>query len=179
MLGSDWAIYLAALLGPFVQEDAAVLAAASAGTMGHAHPALMFAATLVGLAASDVWKYWAGRLAHRSRRASKWAADPRVQTARERVLKRLGVTLLVARFVPGTRMPLYFACGVFKAPFVKFFTLMVATGALYIALAFALFATLGRVVGEQVRAYAPFIVIALVAALLGVSWLRARRKAQR
>jgi membrane protein DedA with SNARE-associated domain len=175
---TPWAVYLALFIGPFVQEDAAVVGAAATAASGHMDPAMALAITFVGLLISDGWKYWIGRLAHKSRRASRWIADPRVQGARERVLRRLGLTLLVARFVPGTRIPLYVACGVFKAPFSRFMTLVALTGALYLLLMYALIRSLGAVMGEQIRHYAPFVVVVLVLVILIAGWLRQRADKQ-
>lgn len=171
---APWAVYLALFLGPFVQEDAAVVGAAAAAVSGHVNPAAAMLVTWVGLMISDGWKYWVGRLAHRSRRASRWIADERVQSARERVLRRLGLTLLVARFVPGTRIPLYIACGVFRAPFWRFITLVAASGALYLALMYALIRSLGAVMGEHIRHYAPIVVVLIVITILAASWVRQR-----
>ena len=172
MMDSTWTMYAVTVLLPFVQEDAAVLAAATASITGHGDARELFIATLIGLTASDTWKYWAGRLAHSHPWAAKMASDPRIAAARERVLNRLSVTLLIARFVPGTRIPLYIACGLFKAPFWRFFVTIIATAALYIAIAFTIFAHLGMRLGEQVRGYIPVAVIALVVLMLAVGWIR-------
>jgi membrane protein DedA with SNARE-associated domain len=171
---SPWAVYFALFLGPFVQEDAAVVGAAAAAVSGHVSPVAAMVVTWFGLMISDGWKYWVGRLAHRSRRASRWIADARVQNARERVLRRLGLTLLVARFVPGTRIPLYIACGVFRAPFWRFIALVAASGALYLALMYAIIRSLGAVMGEHIRQYAPFVVVLVVITILVASWVRQR-----
>lgn len=170
-----WAVYLAAFVGPFVQEDAAILGASTAAVSMGVKSAGLFFAVLSGLIVSDTWKYWAGRLAHTSKRAAKWAADPRVQGAREGVLKRLGLTLLVARFVPGTRIPLYIACGVFKAPFLRFFIYICASATLYVSLAFMLFHSVDAMMGERVRMFAPLVAIAIVVIVLTLGWLRRRR----
>ena len=171
-LNSDWTMYAVTVLLPFVQEDAAVLAAATASITGHGDAHVLFFATLLGLTASDTWKYWAGRLAHAHPSLAKMVADPRIAAAKERVLNRLSVTLLIARFVPGTRIPLYVACGVFKAPFWRFFVTIVASAILYIGLAFAVFASVGVRLGEQVRGYIPVVVVALVVAMVLLGWLR-------
>lgn len=175
---SPWAIYIAAFIGPFVQEDAAILGTATAAVSMDLKSAGLFFAVLSGLIVSDTWKYWAGRLAHRSQRASKWVADPRVQAARERVLRRLGLTLLVARFVPGTRIPLYLACGVFKAPFWRFLIYITCSATLYVSLAFTLFRSVDAMMSERLRIAAPVVAIAIAALFLTWGWWK-RRNAEK
>ena len=169
---NDWAMLALVFAGPFVQEDAAVVGAATASMSGHGDPAQLFAAALLGLIASDTWKYWLGRAAQAHPWAAKYIADPRVSGARDKVLSRTGIALVVARFVPGTRIPLYIACGLFKVPFWRFLILIVLSGALYLGLAFAAFASLGMVVGAQVRAALPFVALGAVAIVLAIGWIK-------
>ncbi len=174
-----WAALALAFAAPFVQEDAAVVGAATAAMTAMRIPggdAGLFAGTLLGLTASDVWKYWLGHFAQRHPKAAKYAADPRIAGARDKVVNRAGVALLVARFVPGTRIPLYIACGLFNVPFWRFFLFVTTSAALYVGLAFAAFAALGMAMGEKVRTVAPFVAIGFVALALLVAWLRNRRR---
>ncbi len=166
-----WGIYLCLLVGPFVQEDAAVIGAASASSIGMGDPVLLFLSLIVGLSASDLWKYWAGRAALTQDWAHKFAQKDGVQAARDKVLKRLGHTLMVVRFIPGTRIPTYVASGFFKAPFGPFALWVVLSGTLYGLLVFALFHSLGAVAGEKAKAYVPFIAITLVVLVLGGQFL--------
>ncbi|MBI1360426.1 MAG: hypothetical protein GC155_09130 [Alphaproteobacteria bacterium] len=175
--GHSWSIYLIAFLAPFVQEDVAVIGAATAAATGQEHGYTLLFWTWVGLFISDGWKYAAGRLANRIPWAAKLASDPRVVTAGGKVLKRLGLTLVIARFVPGTRIPLNVACGLFRVPAVQFLPLIAFSGALYIAISYAVFRTLGAIVGEQVRMAIPFVVVPLVILMVAVMWLRGRKKA--
>lgn len=161
------------LLAPFVQEDAAVFAAAGAAAamMPGAHPALIFAAALLGLVASDTWKYWAGRWARSNARLRAWADKPLVNAARDKVLGRLGATLFAVRFIPGTRVSAYVAAGFFGAPFTPFFAYVVSSAALYIGLAFALAHALGQAAGERFAHYLPAILITAVLAFFLLRWL--------
>lgn len=172
-----WGAYLSLFLAPFVQEDAAVIGAATAATMGVGEPALVFASVVAGLTVSDTWKYWAGRLAHTQGWARRFVEKPGVSAARDRVLKRLGLTMLVARFVPGTRIPLYVAAGLFGAPFWKFFPIVISTGMLYVGLMFAAFHWLGRIAGEQMHRVLPFAAAGIVAVALIAMLLRRRSAA--
>ena len=169
---NPWTVYLLAMIGPFVQEDTAVIGAASSAAARHANPALLLIATWAGLVVSDGWKYWAGRLAYRLPWAARFAADPRVLAAHDKVIGRLGIALIVARFVPGTRIPLNVACGLFRVSFVRFISLIMLSAALYLGLAFAVFTALGAVVGEQVRSAIPLVVVPVVLILVAILWTR-------
>lgn len=177
MIDHPWTPLWLAFLGPFVQEDAAILGAATAAATGAGDAAGLFIATFLGLLASDGWKYWIGYYAHAHPWARKKAMHPKVEAARAQVLGNLWVALLTARFVPGTRIPLYVACGYFKAPFWRYLVMIAATGLLYLTIAFAAIAALGAAVGEHLPIVLGVIVGVLVLGLIGYYWLKRRRTA--
>lgn len=179
MDATSWVVYWGLLLFPFVQEDAAVVSAASVALMGNHSAVLAYCAVLAGLTLSDVWKYWAGRLARKHRWAQAFAAKPGVMAARDKVLNRLGVAMLTARFVPGTRIPLYVASGFFKAPFLPFFAYMFGSAVLYVSIVFGLFIGLGAVAGEGVKHLLPFAAVFVVLSVLSASLLRERAARRR
>lgn len=157
-----WGLYLVVALGPFLQEDAAIITAASSASLGLADPYGLYAALVVGLAASDLWKYWAGRWARTHHRAEWVAAHPQVIKVGKHVVDRQAVTLLIARFVPGTRVPIYLASGFFKAPFGKLAFWVVGSGMFYCLLMFLVFHYLGEVGGDRVRIIAPLVAFGVV-----------------
>lgn len=163
-----WAVYAGLFFAPFVQEDAAVIGAAGASAMGLATPAGAYLVALAGLTVSDLWKYWAGRYAATHGWAQRLIAKPGVCAAKERVLRHLAKTMFAARFIPGTRIPLYLAAGAFGAPFWPFLAYIVLSAALYVGLVFALVKGLGALVGREAALWIP--AVALVAGLtyLGV-----------
>lgn len=163
-LTGNWpyGLYLVVALGPFLQEDAAIITAASSASLGLADPYGLYAALICGLAASDLWKYWAGRWARTHHRAEWVAAHPQVLKVGRHVVDRQAITLLVARFVPGTRVPIYLASGFFKAPFGKLTLWVVGSGMFYCLLMFLVFHFLGEVGGDRVRVIAPFVAFGVV-----------------
>lgn len=175
-MNSGWLPYWTLVFGPFVQEDAAVVAAATFASMAGKGPVASYLAVLLGLVLSDVWKYWAGRFARTHKWAKKFAEKPGVMAARESVVNRLGITLMTARFVPGTRIPLYLASGFFNAPFLRFFFYMTASAVAYVTLVFAAFMVLGAVAGEKAKAYLPLVGIVFVTVILGATLLRSRTR---
>ncbi|MEZ5946796.1 MAG: hypothetical protein R3C13_07840 [Hyphomonas sp.] len=171
----SWGIYLVVFIGPFIQEDAAIVGAAAASAGGAGDPTAIFTLLLIGLVLSDVWKYWAGRYAVTHPKVRHYAEKPRVLAFKDRIFTRLGLSLLTVRFVPGTRIPFYLAAGFFKAPFPKFIIILCSTALLYVTLAFALFHFLGMALGEEVRQWMPLAVIVIVLVMVGIEVVKHRR----
>lgn len=159
---TGWALYATLFFLPFLQEDAAVIAASTASITGMGPVLLIFATILLGLTASDVWKYWLGAAARRHQWAHKFAEKPGVSVAGDLVTKELAKTLYMARFVPGTRIPTYVACGFFRTPYLRFVAIVVLTAFTYVSISFALFHTVGAVAGEQAKYWLPGIAITLI-----------------
>lgn len=161
MMDPIWLIYAGIFVGPFVQEDAAVIAAASLSASDPKHFPIVFVVILLGLFVSDIWKYWIGYHAHRHPRFRKWAEKDRVIAMREQVERHAVKTLLIARFLPLARVPAYVACGYFKMNYAKFCAIMFGTAALYCTVIFAMCHWLGEIFGERME-----IVILIMAAIV-------------
>lgn len=174
-----WGIFVAVALGPFVQEDAAIIAAATASSLGLGDPVLLFICILLGLTASDVWKYWAGRWGRSHKKAKSIARNRKVNQVRDKVVDQLGLTLMATRFIPGTRIPVYLASGFFKAPFGPFTFWIVFSAAIYCIIAFTLFHALGEVAGAKAKVYAPLVAITIVFAILLGQWIKSRYRRTR
>ena len=171
-----WGIYALVAVSPFIQEDAAIISAAAASASGTGSTQLLFVTLLIFLSISDLWKYWLGRLAHTHKFGRKFAEKPGVQSAQQQVIERLGVSLITARFVPGTRVPLYIACGFFKAPFLKVSFFVITSAFVYCAIAFTLFHQLGDMAGDQIHKYAPVVAISIVFCVISYLLIRARMR---
>ena len=172
---TGFALYLAIFALPFVQEDAAVIGAATASMLGVAPTSFLVAAILSGLIASDAWKYWIGRLARRYEWAHKFAEKPGVSVAGDLVRKEFLQTMLTARFVPGTRIPTYVACGFFKANYGKYVLTLILTASMYVGIMFTLFHVGGAVAGEKAKFWLPAIAVILLAIYVAVRWQTHRR----
>ena len=176
LLPATSALYLALFLAPFLQEDAAVIGSASAASVHEGDAAGIFVISLLGLIVSDGWKYWAGYYAQSWPPAARWANDSKVSALKEGVLKRLGLALLGARFIPGTRIPLYLACGVFRAPIGRFIPLIAHPGALDRAQTIALFAVLGDILDTQFQRALPLVMVGAIAIIFAVAFVSKRAR---
>ena len=182
MIDPVWLLYAGIFFGPFVQEDAAVIAAASLSAADHTHFPIVFFVILFGLFASDIWKYWIGYHAHKHPRFRKWAEKDKVISLQEKVTKNAVKTLLFARFVPLARIPAYVACGYFKMNYGKFCAIILGTATLYCAILFAICHWLGEIFGEKLEivifAMAAFIVVIMTAILAWKRWGPSSRQAK-
>ena len=167
---SGWVLYLTIFALPFLQEDAAVIGAATASLAGAGPTELIVAAIMAGLVASDAWKYWLGRFARRHAWAHRFAEKPGVSVAGDLIHKEFLQTMLMARFVPGTRVPTYVAAGFFKADYLRYVLTLVFTASLYVGIMFGLFHGLGAVAGEQAKVWLPAIAVMLLAAYVIFRW---------
>lgn len=178
MMDPVWLLYLGIFVGPFVQEDAAVIAAATLSASDPRHFPTVFFVILFGLFVSDIWKYWIGYSAHASSRARKWAEKDRVIAMSDRVQRHAISTLLTARFVPLARVPAYIACGYFKMNYAKFCTIIFVTALLYCIVIFALIHVLGEIFGDQmefVLGGIAILVLLFVGIAVLVKWWRAKK----
>jgi len=169
----SWYLYLGIFVGPFVQEDAAVIAAATLSASDSQHFPTVFFVILFGLFASDIWKYWIGYSAHASSRARKWAETDKVMMMQDRVERHAVTTLLTARFLPLARVPAYIACGYFKMNYAKFCAIIFMTALLYCIVIFAAIQLLGEVFGERMEVVLGLIAGGVVLLLVGTLGIRA------
>lgn len=175
---TGWALYAAIFFTPFIQEDVAVIGAATASLAGAADTGFILPAILSGLVASDAWKYWMGRLARRYEWAHKFAEKPGVSIAGDLIRKEFMQTMLTARFVPGTRIPTYVAAGFFRAEYTRYLLTLVFTASLYVGIVFGLFHSVGAVAGEAALLWLPAGAVVLLAAYVLFRWINHRRKHQ-
>ena len=178
----SWYLYLGIFITPFIQEDTAVIAAATLSVSDSQHFPVVFFVILFGLFVSDAWKYWIGYSAHASSRARKWAENEKVLAMKDRVNRNAFTTLMTARFVPLARIPAYIACGYFKMNYLKFCVIIFMTALAYCTVIFGALHLLGEVFGERIDVILGLIAGAVILALVCIfglkSWLRKRAAAK-
>lgn len=170
--GSMWLLYIGLFIGPFVQEDTAVIGAASLSLSDNNQWLPIFGAVLAGLIISDSWKYWLGWAAKHHAWAKKYGEKDRVQKLKHVVQNNAVKTLITVRFLPMARIPTYLATGFFGVPYIKYWCSIAVSGFLYVSMFFLAFNLLGELVGEQIKIYLPIVAVGLVVVLLGGLFLR-------
>lgn len=171
---SPLALYFGVFFLPFVQEDVAIMTAASLGANNPSYFPTIFLVILSGLFVSDVWKYWIGWAALRHPKARAFAEKKQVAELQEKVQEYPLVTIFTVRFVPLARIPAYVACGFFKVPYWKFCLFIAFSATIYTSIIFAICYWVGEIIADQFKFLLPVGGISI--ALLFVSYHLLKRK---
>lgn len=172
-----WLLYLGLFIAPFVQEDSAVIGAASLSVTRPDQSLPIFAVILAGLITSDSWKYWLGWAAKHHVWARKYGEKERVLKLKSAVLGNSVKTLVAVRFLPFARIPTYLATGFFGVPYIKYWLSIAFSGFLYVTTIFCAFHVLGEIMGEKLKTYMPFVAVGLlVTVVLGYLIIRKIKK---
>ncbi len=142
----DRPLLLAMAVGAFtfVLEDAALLAGAFLSAAGYVPPLGMFAALYLGIVIGDVGLYGMGRAARTQAWLFRALPPDRVEMARGWLDRRLWLSVIGARFVPGLRVALYSAIGFLRLPLRLFAAAAAVAAMIWTVPMFLLLYTLGE-----------------------------------
>lgn len=161
-------------LGTFISED---LACIGAGLMA-AHGTITFAAatwsSFIGILVGDLLLFGAGRWLGRPalrRRPLKWFVKEGAIEESSTWFEAKGVwAIVLSRFIPGSRLPTYFAAGLLHTSLVKFLILFVVAGIVWAPLLVWLSMVVGGRLMAWLHAYKTLTVVSVVI-LLVVLWI--------
>jgi len=166
-LGTQSALALSVFLLTFAYEDGATLLAVTLGAAGRLDPRLGLASAFLGIWGGDVGLYWfgatlGGRL-EQSRWAKRFISPQAYIRARSWFQQRGTLTVVLSRFIPGSRLPLYVAAGALKQPARLFASVtgisaLVWVCAIYAASRFTAISHLGR--GKSLPVFAVVLLLA-------------------
>lgn len=159
---SAWLLYFGLFIGPFIQEDTAVVTAASLSVSQSENWIGIFIAILAGLIASDSWKYWLGWAAKHHKWAKKFAQKDRVLKLKNTVLTHSIKTLFAVRFLPMARIPTYLAAGFFNVRYIVYIFSIMLSAIMFVSIIFTAFHLLGEILGEQIKTYMPIFALSLL-----------------
>jgi membrane protein DedA with SNARE-associated domain len=140
---------IAIILLSFVSEDAATVSSALSIFGGPISWPLGFSACFGGIWLGDLGLYSLARCLGKPLLQSRWLARfvdaAAIERCQEKFNRRGSLTLLASRFVPGTRLPTYFAAGLLSMPLARFALVTALAALLWIAGIF----TIVKVLGSQ------------------------------
>lgn len=119
-----WAAWVAIVLGTFVSEDLTCVAAGLAAATGRISGLDAIGAAALGIWLGDLGLYLAGKFIGKpalARAPLRWFVhEEGVQQSAQWFKSKGSVVILLGRFVPGTRLPTYFAAGLLEVGFWRF-----------------------------------------------------------
>jgi membrane protein DedA with SNARE-associated domain len=114
------ALALSVFLLTFAYEDGATLLAVTLGVAGRLDPRLGFASASLGIWAGDMGLYLLGEKIGGKVGRCGWptrlVSPASLAKAQSWFARRGMVAIILSRFIPGSRLPLYFAAGALKQP---------------------------------------------------------------
>lgn len=165
-----WAAWLAIIVATFVSEDLTCIAAGLAAASGRISGWSAIGAAGFGIWLGDLGLFAAGKYIGRAaltRAPIKWLVHAEDVEVSSQWFKHKGLTVIFAtRFVPGTRLPTYFAAGVLGAGFWRFAFLTALAVAVWAPLIGGGAMLLGREVLPLVEAYNRFAVPVIAGAIV-------------
>ncbi|HEY1411776.1 MAG TPA: VTT domain-containing protein [Rhodopila sp.] len=177
---SAWFQAAAIIIGTFILEDAATVAAAMQVEDGSLPLWLALISLYTGIVLGDLGLYGLGRLSAHIPFIAKYLPPHRQETIRAWISGRIFKVVLVSRFLPGLRLPTYTTCGFVGADLRQFtMAAIVATGA-WTSLLFLTSLRVGHFLMDHLGAwrwagaagFAVFIILAGRAAAAGMQGVR-------
>lgn len=127
---------LSILVSTFFLEDVAIGYAGFLAAAGAISIPLAFVALFFGVYTGDLGLYFLGVAARHYERARRYIGEDRLAGARRWLDRRAILTLIIARVLPGSRLPIYAAGGYLQLPFRIFASTTAATSLSWTALLF-------------------------------------------
>ncbi|HWR14714.1 MAG TPA: VTT domain-containing protein [Terriglobales bacterium] len=133
---------LVIITGSFVSEDAAVLSAATLATTRLLDARLAFVSAIAGVSLGDYGLFLIARLASTGAVRWNWSrrliSSDAVAACKSWCERNARSSLFVSRAIPGTRLPVTLACGLFGMPASQFVLISLAGATAWVLLTFAL-----------------------------------------
>ncbi|MEX6507162.1 hypothetical protein [Jiella sp. M17.18] len=123
-------------LGPFVLEEAALVAGAGLVAAGELSPELTLGTLYAGVVVSDWFLYGLGVLAARSRRIRRFVGDRNIASGREYLTGSTFYASLTARLVPWLLPPIFLASGYLRIGFGRFAAINACVAFVYVGVFF-------------------------------------------
>jgi len=180
-LGLAWAKAASLFFLTFFSEDAATFGGATLAAAGQLATPLGLSACFLGIWLGDLGLYAAARHFGRPFLARQWVrkrvSEDRLARSEAWWKKRGLMVLLVARFVPGLRLPTYLLAGTLAVPFLSFATVTALMGLVWVPLVFALVWVAGEQTVAWYTAAKGTLIVATVSVLMlaGLIFISRRR----
>jgi membrane protein DedA with SNARE-associated domain len=171
----------AIILGTFILEDAATVAAAMQVQDGALSLWLALISLYAGIVLGDLGLYGLGRLSAHTPWVARQLPPHRQEAIRAWIAGRIFKVVLVSRFLPGLRLPTYTTCGFIGADFGKFTLAAIVATACWTSLLFAVSLRVGQFLMDHLGAWrwagaAGFVAFIILAGRAAASGMHGARR---
>lgn len=157
-------------------EDAATIAVGLLASQMLVDPATAIAALMIGTVTGDLGLYAAGR----SAAGHRWAVRLQAKVSPAAIAKLTsgaGLAIAAARFIPGTRLPIFTASGLLAVPFLRVALIVTAMSAIWTPALFWISSTVGAAGAARLGGAAPIAAVGALGLALLAPKLLLRRAA--
>lgn len=168
----------AIVIATFGSEDAATVAVGVLASQALVSVETALIALLIGTISGDIGLHLIGRFARRFRWCARIAQNPAAARAARSLVDNAVAALVIARFVPGTRLPVYVGSGLAQVPAVKASLVIAGASMIWTPALFA-FAMLGGLTASRSPGTLTVILLAIAAFSLCAIHLLRRRAGSR
>ncbi|MVZ96145.1 hypothetical protein EUU23_00320 [Sphingorhabdus sp. IMCC26285] len=158
----------------FVAEDVATVAAGVLVARTGADPFAALSAVILGTAVGDLALYLLGRWGGNSKLGRKLRGRADVQRAEGWISGRVLALVFAARFLPGSRLPVFTASGLVAAPFAAVAAIIAVTTPFWTGALFAVAHYAGEAGAQQLITAALPAGMALLLGSLCFRWAKAK-----
>ena len=162
------------ILGTFILEDAATIAAGLLAVAGVVSIELALASLYCGIVIGDLGLYGLGRLAKMTGWSTFFISSRSLVAGRRWLRKRLVPALIGARFTPGLRTPTFFVSGFLRLNFVTFISTILVMAAIWTGLLFTIIFVFGEIAARTIGDRAWILGVLLIVAVIAVPIIRQR-----
>lgn len=178
---SAWFQVGAIIVGTFILEDAATVAAAMQVEDGALPMWLALGSLYAGIVLGDLGLYGLGRLSAHIPWIARQLPPHRQETIRAWISGRIFKVVLVSRFLPGLRLPTYTTCGFVGADLRQFTLATVIATAAWTSLLFATSLRVGHFLMDHLGAWrwagaAGFVVFIILAGRAAAAGMQGARR---
>ncbi|MBB4212454.1 membrane protein DedA with SNARE-associated domain [Rhodothalassium salexigens DSM 2132] len=179
LAGDPMVLWWTLMAATLVSEDAAIVGAALLAAHGTADIGLAYSAVNVGVVVGDTGLYLIGYAASRYRQLRALVTTREVFRAKRFLRRQLIPILLSTRFLPGSRLPTYTACGFFRFPLSLFAIVLTLASLTWTVIVFVVIHTAGLAILEWLGPWKWLGVVLLIGVFFVVPRLVGPRLARR
>lgn len=177
--GNPWLQAMILFLGPFVLEEAALMAGALMAAAEELPAWVALGVLYAGIVVSDWALYALGFYAGRSRRLRRFVEEENLARGKDMLHQNLTSALFTARLIPWLLFPVLVSCGFLRVGFSRFAAISAGIALVYSSVLFWLLLAFDVLLLEYLDAWGWVVAIAMIVGIAVFSHVKGKRQKAR